>query len=217
MGDEALGFLFTMSIFAVMGGLAFIGCYYLTPEHASGGGDKQTTILSFRQICSYLKSNSQLWLIIAALFAASGSFGIIMQSLIYFFKYNLGDAASAKFAFTSIGIAGLTAVPLWMLLIPKTSNRTIWFFGCCLAASALITLYLLPTPGPWTVTVLIYFAAAGIFAFLMTFLPMTADTVDYGEWKSGYRVEAFSFGFLSLANKLSIGRSGAPRSRAAWG
>ena len=37
---------------------------------------------------------------------------------------------------------------------------------------------------------------------------MTADTVDYGEWKSGMRVEAFSFGFLSLANKLSQAAAG---------
>jgi len=58
------------------------------------------------------------------------------------------------------------------------------------------------------VTVLIYLAAAGVNGFLMTFLPMIADTVDYGEWKSGYRVEAFTFGFLSLANKLSIGAAG---------
>ena len=207
-GDEASGFLYTMSIIAVIACVAFIGCYILTPEFTTANTGEGSTDLSVAQVLTYFRSNTQLWIVLAALFAASGSFGIIMQSLIYYFKYNIGDSGSAKMAFTAIAIAGLTAVPIWMYVISRTSNRFVWFLGCCIAAGSLITLYLIPEPGVWLVTLLIYFAAAGINGFLMTFLPMTADTVDYGEWKSGYRVEAMTFGFLSLANKLSIGVAG---------
>ena len=207
-GDEAKGFLLTMSIIACMAGLAFIGCYYLTPEHADVSQEEIKRKLNVQQIIEYFRRNSQLWIVLVGLFFASGSFGILMQSIIYYFKYNLADADSAKLAFTSIAIAGLTVVPLWMALIPKLGNRMVWFSGCVLGAISLSTLYLLPDPSVWMVTTLIFLAASGIYAFIMTFLPMVADCVDYGEWKSGYRVEAFSFGFLSLANKISIGTAG---------
>lgn len=207
-GSEALGFLRTMSLMAVIAGIAFIACYLLTPEHASGGRNTMYKKIGLPEMIAYFRNNSQFWIVIAGLFVASGSFGIIMQSIIYYFKYNLGDADSAKYAFTAIAIAALTAVPVWMVIVRRTNSKRVWFSGCCLSVVSLLTLFMIPEPGVWTVTVFIYLAAAGIYGFLMTFLPMAADTVDYGEWKSGHRVEAFSFGFLSLANKVSIGGAG---------
>lgn len=207
-GDEAQGFLYTMSAIALLATLAFAGCYFLTPEQADAARGGPVARLTFGQILHYFRKNSQLWIIIAGLFFASGAFGILMQSIIYYFKYNLADSDSAKLAFTAIAIAGLTMVPVWMNLVPRIGNRLVWFSGCVLASCSLVTLYLIPAPGVWTVTVLVYLAASGIYAFIMTFLPMTADCVDFGELKSGHRVEAFSFGFLSLANKLSIGTAG---------
>lgn len=207
-GDEASGFLYTMSLIAVMGCIAFVGCYALTPEDADVNIGSTRKNPAPAQIYANFRSNTQFWIVLFALFAASGAYGVLLQSIIYYFKYNIGDAGSAKLAFTAIAIAGLTAVPIWMHVIRKTSNRVVWLFGCGLAAASLFTLYLVPEPGVWLLTLLIYLAAAGVNGFLMTFLPMIADTVDYGEWKSGHRVEALTFGFLSLANKLSIGAAG---------
>jgi len=207
-GNEANGFLYTMSLIAIMACIAFVGCYALTPEGADLNTGSLRKNLAPAQIVANFRSNTQFWIVLFALFAASGAYGLLLQSIIYYFKYIVGDSGSAKLAFTAIAIAGLTAIPIWMRVIRKTSNRVVWLLGCCLATGSLFTLYLIPAPGVWVVTVLIYLAAAGVNGFLMTFLPMIADTVDYGEWKSGYRVEAFTFGFLSLANKLSIGAAG---------
>ena len=38
----------------------------------------------------------------------------------------------------------------------------------------------------------------------MTFYAMVADAADYGEWKTGERIEAPLFGLVSLANKTSL-------------
>jgi len=206
--NEANGFLYTMSLIAVMACIAFVGCYALTPEDADLNTGSLRKNLAPAQIVANFRNNTQFWIVLFALFAASGAYGLLLQSIIYYFKYVIGDSGSAKLAFTAVAIAGLTAIPIWMRVVRKTSNRTVWFLGCCLAAGSLFTLYLIPAPGVWVVSVLIYLAAAGVNGFLMTFLPMTADTVDYGEWKSGHRVEALTFGFLSLANKLSIGVAG---------
>jgi GPH family glycoside/pentoside/hexuronide:cation symporter len=207
-GNEALGFTKTMSLLAVMGGMAFLGCYLLTPERASANSIARSRAHSLAEIWTYFRTNSQFWIVAAGLFIASGSFGLVMQSLIYYYKYNLNAPGSAKIAFTAIAVGSLVGVPIWMQILRISSNRMIWFSGCCLAAGMLLTTYFIPDPGVWAVAVLIGITAAGIYGFIMTYLPMTADTVDYGRWKSGMRIEAFTFGFMSLINKMSIGTAG---------
>lgn len=207
-GNEAQGFLGTMSIVALLAALAFLGFFVLTPEEfeirekLSGSGH------TLREVLAFFRGNSQFWVVMLGLFLGSGSFGIIMQSLIYYYKYNLAEPGAAKIAFTAIAIGSLVGVPIWMRLLRVMSSRMVWFCGCCVAVGALLTIYLLPQPGIWAVAVLIGIASAGIYGFIMTYLPMTADTVDFGERSSGHRIEAFSFGFMSLANKLSIGTAG---------
>src|SRR3546814_7467521 len=49
---------------------------------------------------------------------------------------------------------------------------------------------------------------AGKASVLMNYYSMTADAVDYGQWKQGRRVEAYSFGFLSLSSKLGLALGG---------
>ena len=206
-GDEAKGFFWTMSGLAMMGVLAFSGCAWLSPrEQAPESG--ATPNPGATAVLSNLKANSQFWIILVGLFFASGSFGILMQSIIYVFKYVLVRPEDAKLAFTAIAIAGLTAVPVWMWIVGRTGNRFVWLTGCLFAVGALVTLYALPSPGTWVVTGLVFLAASGIYGFLMPFLPMVADCVDFGELKSGVRVEALTFGLMSLGNKLSIGTAG---------
>jgi len=206
-GDEARGFFWTMSGLALMGALAFIGCAWLSPrERRLESGSAPNPGLS--AVRDNLKRNSQFWIILAGLFFASGSFGILMQSIIYVFKYVLVRPEDAKLAFTAIAVAGLTAVPVWMWVVARTGNRFVWLSGCLFGVAALGTLYASPAPGTWVVTALVFLAASGIYGFLMPFLPMVADCVDFGELKSGIRVEALTFGLMSLANKLSIGCAG---------
>lgn len=207
VGSEALGFSRTMTIIAIMAGLAFLGCYFLSPKENTESGETRLPSFSFGEITSYFRANSQFWIILLALFWGSGSFGILMQSIIYYYKYNLDASGSAKLAFTAIALGGIFVVPMWMFVVRNTSARITWFAGCAVATVSLAAFYFL-SPGVWPAAILVGCAASGIYGFIMVYLPMTADSVDYGEWKSGHRVEAFTFGFMSLGNKLSIGFAG---------
>lgn len=203
-GNEASGFLKTMSLLAAMGALAFAGCYLLTPERSADGRSAPRSAHSFADVFDYFRRNSQFWIVAVGLFLASGSFGIVMQSVLYYYKYNLAAADSANIAFTAIAVGSLLGVPIWMQVLRIADNRTIWFWGCCLAVGALATAFLLAAPGVWGFAILVGVASAGIYGFIMTYLPMTADTVDYGQSRTGLRIEAFTFGFMSFINKLSI-------------
>ncbi|HEX5789343.1 MAG TPA: MFS transporter, partial [Woeseiaceae bacterium] len=47
------------------------------------------------------------------------------------------------------------------------------------------------------------FAAMG-----MLFWSMLPDTIEYGQWRSGFRAESLVFGIASFAQKMSIGIAG---------
>ena len=45
----------------------------------------------------------------------------------------------------------------------------------------------------------------GATGFILIFYAVTADTVDWGEWRSGRRQEGVLFGTISFANKFAAG------------
>jgi GPH family glycoside/pentoside/hexuronide:cation symporter len=47
----------------------------------------------------------------------------------------------------------------------------------------------------------------GAGAFAITFWGMLPDTVEYGEWKTGSRVESMIFGFATFAQKSAVALS----------
>ena len=73
---------------------------------------------------------------------------------------------------------------------------------------AFVGLYVLQS-APLALILALYVAlGAGKASVLMNYYSMTADAVDYGQWRLGRRVEAYSFGFLSLSSKLGLALGG---------
>jgi GPH family glycoside/pentoside/hexuronide:cation symporter len=105
----------------------------------------------------------------------------------------------------AIALAGIISPVLWVPVSKATSKRTVWMAGCVLASAALFAIWLQPALPLWPRTILFLLAGVGIHAVLMTFFAAVADAADYGEWKSGVRVEALLFGCVAFANKVSLG------------
>jgi len=51
--------------------------------------------------------------------------------------------------------------------------------------------------------------AIGSASIGINFWSIVPDTVEYGEWRSGVRAEAFVFGFVTLIQKIALGASSA--------
>src|SRR3546814_14487374 len=94
--------------------------------------------------------------------------------------------------------------PLWVAIARRFSKSITWVAGSALLSAAFVTLCLLHA-APLALVLALYLAmGAGKASVLMNYYSMTADAVDYGQWKQGRRVEAYSFGFLSLSSKLGL-------------
>jgi GPH family glycoside/pentoside/hexuronide:cation symporter len=93
---------------------------------------------------------------------------------------------------------------IWIPFTHWTSKKTTWIVGCLISTIGLVTIYVAEIRAIVPLVIVLFFTGCGIHAFLMTFYAMVADAADYGEWKSGKRIEAPLFGFVSLANKTSL-------------
>jgi glycoside/pentoside/hexuronide:cation symporter, GPH family len=51
--------------------------------------------------------------------------------------------------------------------------------------------------------------AIGSASTAINFWSIVPDTVEYGEWRTGVRAEAFVFGFVTLIQKIALGVSSA--------
>lgn len=200
-GNEASGFQKTMGIYALIAAATFVICFLSIREDVAP--TRELSKQSLGQVISCLRKNSQLWVVLGALVFLAPGYGIVLNSVVYFMKYNVGDAESAQYVLSAIPLGAICAAPLWVYVRRKTTVRVACISGVSLGIAGLITLYLIPSPTVSVITGCIFILALGVYSFLVMFLPMTADTVDYGELRSGYRVEAATFGFLSLINKMS--------------
>ncbi len=201
--DEALGFLRTALIGASFAIVALWVCFLSTQEKNSNHGPAQAQP-GFREMFQVLASNKAFVLIFIGVLLFTGCYTILNKSIVYVFKYDLGDRDAARWALSAIAVSGILSPAIWVPVTHRTSKRFVWIAGSLLASAALIAIYAFRVRDVGPLVAIFFVAGCGINAFLMTFYAMVADAIDYGEWRHGKRVEAPTFGLVSLANKTSL-------------
>jgi GPH family glycoside/pentoside/hexuronide:cation symporter len=203
-GNDALGFQTLSVVFAVVATAALWLCFASTREPPlvkNEGGSAPPMGATVKA----LSSNRAFWLIFFGVIAFTGCYTMINKAIVYDSQWNLGDRTLAKYSLTAISLAGVLSPLLWVPVSRAASKRTTWIAGCLVAAAALGAIYALPQISLWARTAIFFVGGCGISAVLMTFFAALADAADYGEWRTGVRVEALLFGLVSFANKISLG------------
>ena len=132
---------------------------------------------------------------------------VIGKTMIYFFEYQMGDRNGAQIALMAFGLTGLLVIPFWTFVTLKTSKRLVWMVGSFFLSLALLAFLVNPATSQ-NMVILNYIAMSfGAGAFAITFWGMLPDTVEYGEWKTGHRVESMVFGFATFAQKSAVALS----------
>ncbi len=203
-GDDALGFRRVAFAIALLAVAALWACFALTRE-PDLPGEAHGPAPGLAASWAALRSNRAFWLIFAGVIAFTGCYTMINKAVVYDAQWNLGDRTLARWPLTAIALAGIVSPLLWVPVSRRWGKRSVWIAGCLLAAAALLALNALPGLALWPRTALFALAGVGIHAVLMTFFAAVADAADWGEWRSGVRVEAPLFGCISFANKVSLG------------
>jgi len=208
-GDDVKGFFLLAMLFGTIGAIAMVTSAIVTKEPPIEEKEKSRQDTSnIGDAMKGLLPNWPFWLVFIGLITFAGCYTIMNKTIPYMFEYDLGDRSQAKWAFSAGAIAGVVSPVFWAKLTHHQGKKIVWICGALLATTVLAILYYSAPRNVVSISALFFLAGCGIQGILMTFYAMTADAIDYGEWKTGIRVEAIGFGLMSFANKTSLAVGG---------
>ena len=208
-GIERAGFrLFALIIAILFVIFILFTCFTI---HEQKVENMQTT--SVKEMFKALFNNDQAIVTVVTIVLINSALYITSNLLIYFFKYDIGGTTwkDAYTLFTSVG--GISQILGMMVVYPilrsKLSNTIIFKLGLCLAIfgyAFLLALCLLGYSSVLTMLMVpgvMIFVANGILTVLTTVF--LANTVDYGEVKTGHREESVIFSMQTFVVKAASG------------
>jgi glycoside/pentoside/hexuronide:cation symporter, GPH family len=157
-----------------------------------------------------LAKNTPFLQIIAGIGFFSFANILVSSGLVYYVKYNLG--ASETIAGEAAGLMQITITVMilpWTLAARYIGKRRAWLAGLVIAFAGLVGLYLSDSREVSVLYGFLIVYAIGSASIGINFWSIVPDTVEYGEWRSGVRAEAFVFGFVTLIQKIALGVSSA--------
>lgn len=204
-GDKAKGYQLTILAMSVMGVLMFLACFYGTKERIQPQAEQSTVAGGFKA----LWQNDQ-WrvLSVAALFLLSGS--VLRNTLaIYYVKYYL-ELPDSISLFITLGMIGSIAGCIVAQPLAKRFCKVKLYIGIQLTAAALCVASYFVTPDQ-TVLAFALFILWNFFFNAGTPLlwAKMADTVDYGQWKTGIRTTGMVYSSIIFFIKLGLAIGGA--------
>ena len=208
-GIERTGFrLFALIIAILFVVFILITCVTI---HEQKVENMQTT--SVKEMFKALFNNDQAIVTVVTIVLINSALYITSNLLIYFFKYDIGGTTwkDAYTLFTSVG--GISQILGMMVVYPilrsKLSNTIIFKLSLCLAIlgyTFLLALCLLGYSSVLTMLMVpgvMIFVSNGILTVLTTVF--LANTVDYGEAKTGHREESVIFSMQTFVVKAASG------------
>ena len=204
--NPAAGYQAAMALMAAVGVLLFAFCFFTTTERVVHKVEKQPLTEQVR----LLLKNDQ-WLILCAV-CVTGTIGYVIRGsvAIYYAKYYLnGDTATVS-AFLSTGVAAAILAMVVSTWTTKFYCKVKLFRNSQIMVAVLsLMLYFLVQPGDMALAFALYFLLSLVVDLhAPVFWSAIAETIDYGQVKTGKRVSGFAFGGISVCQKAGMAIAG---------
>lgn len=205
-GNPAVGYQAAMALMAVMGVGLFLFCYFTTTERVLHVVEKQSLSAQLK----VLLRNDQ-WLILCGV-CVTGTVGYVVRGsvAIYYAKYYLGGNTETVAAFLSTGVAAAILSMIASTWITKFYCKVKLFRYTQIAVAAIsAVIYFVVKPGDMALAFILYFLLSFVVDLhAPVFWSAIAETIDYGQVKTGKRVSGFAFGGISVCQKAGMAVAG---------
>lgn len=200
--DPRRTFVASAIVFAAIGSaiLAFVGITY----RETVAIDRPPPI-NVAAALSSLARNRAYVMLNAATMAMVVAVTVLSKSVLYYFKYMLGDASAGQLTLALMGIISGFAIPLWMLLGRAVGLRSLWLIAASLGMLALSFFAasdIATVPAMQLFLVIAQIVNVGLNFVFWAMLP---NTIEYGECETGVHVEGSVFGVAALLQRIAIG------------
>ncbi|SJN14784.1 Possible GPH family transporter (TC 2.A.2) for arabinosides [Halomonas citrativorans] len=206
-GDNlALGYQVSMGLMGGLATLLFLFCYFTTTERVQHTIDTKPLKEQFR----LLIKNDQ-WIVLCAV-CFTGTLGYVIRSSVaaYYAKYYLGANATMLSAFLTVGVSAAILAMVASTWITKRYCKLNLFRWSQLAVGVLsVIMFFAVSPGDIVLAFILYFLISfAVDLHAPVFWSAIAESVDYGEAKTGRRVSGLAFGGISFFQKAGMGAAG---------
>jgi len=205
-GNPAAGYQAAMALMAVLGIVLFLFCFFTTTERVVHKVVRQPL---GEQIRVLLKNDQ--WLILCGA-CVTGTVGYVIRGsvAVYYAKYYLHGDTAVVSAFLSTGVAAAILAMVVSTWVTKFYCKVKLFRYTQLVVAVLsVMIYFMVKPGDTVTAFVLYFALSLVVDLhAPVFWSAIAETIDYGQVKTGKRVSGFAFGGISVAQKAGMAVAG---------
>jgi GPH family glycoside/pentoside/hexuronide:cation symporter len=206
-GSAAVGYQAAMAVMAVIGIALFLFCFFTTTERVRHVVQRQSLPAQLK----VLLKNDQ-WLILCGV-CVTGTIGYVVRAsaAIYYAKYYLGGDTATVATFLSIGVVAAILSMVASTWITKFYCKVKLFRWTQIGVGVIsAVIYFAVKPGDVMLAFVLYFLLSFVVDLhAPVFWSAIAETIDYGQVKTGKRVSGFAFGGISVCQKAGMGIAGA--------
>ena len=201
-GNKALGFQYTVLLFAALSLVFFFITFQTTKERVQPPKAQKN---SLSQDVGNLFKN-QAWVILAIVGIVSFiMFAMQNAAIAYYFKYYLGKEDNVQL-FNVIGtVALIVALPLSKPLAKRFGNKNVFIGSSLISGLFFMLIYLCGIKDIFTIYAFNIIAKMAYAPAVPLLWTMIADSADYGEWKTGRRATGLYFSAAVFAQKAGWG------------
>lgn len=213
-GDMQQIFTVVTVVFAVVGSGLYIFTGLACREQIVGSVPR----ITLRQSMNALKANSPLVVLcVSSVLFVTGTSATGAAQFFY-----LRDVLSRVDLFPVMAAAQvaitLTLAVVMPRIVAKWGKKAVYVAGGGAGAAGGLIVFLTPAGLPWLAVAGIVLAMLSSASVGIVTWALIADTVEYGEWKTGVRVQGINYALLAATRKLGMGFGGGVVAFAlAWG
>ena len=202
-GNLADGF-FRASFVLALAPLVFLPVTFFGTREPSDGLIGRTTV-PLRTAVRTLAANPAYRVVLVCIACVISTQVISGAAGLYYFKYVLNAEAAAPAAMAMSTAVGLIVVPLWVWVERALGKRGAWTAAATAGLLVLGYFWVRNALSTREFTAICVLSNAALYGATVSMWSMLPDTIEFGELRSGVRVEAPTFGLALFTLKLAMG------------
>ncbi len=190
-------------VYAIIAAVLFLTCFAKTKERVKieiGPEEKLPFGKAFKTI---MKNN--YWLLIVGIWVCL-ALGMTLSGVVgtYYAKYIIGNENISGIFAAAGALPILILMPFIVQLNRKIGKRNVALYGSLISLGGQFLIIINPTSATWLIVCSVVKGVGGA-TLMATLFAMTADTIEYGHWKTGTRVEGMLYSSTTFGAKIGGG------------
>lgn len=190
-------------VYGAAASILFLLCFAKTKERVNVATEEDRNISLGKTLKILFKNNywvllCLIWIVTVLSLAMSGYVGI------YFAKYVLKNEELYGLLTVIEEVVVIAAMMFTMPLVKKFGKRNLALAGSVIEVAAQVLMLINPTSYQWLLVCGIL-RGIGSAPLMATIFAMVADTIEYGQWKTGVRIEGTLYSANTFGAKIGGG------------